>query len=93
VHTINPRITFDPAKERANLAKHNLSLTRAVYFDWDTAVTVEDVRHPYGEARLMSVGYIDARLHCVVYVVRDNHYRIISLRKANTREVKRYANT
>ena len=93
MHTINPRITFDPAKESANLAKHKTSLTEAAYFEWDTAVTLEDVRHCYGEERLISIGYIGARLHCLVYVVRNGRYRIISLRKANTREVKRYAKT
>lgn len=37
------------------------------------------------------LGYIDLRLYYIVYVLRDNTRRIISLRKANSREVKRYA--
>lgn len=33
---------------------------------------------------------MDDRLCCVVFTFRDNHYRIISLRKANHREKIRY---
>lgn len=56
------RITFDPAKDAGNVAKHGISLA------------------PLGN-----------RLHFVAYVERDGAIRIISLRKANSREVKRYA--
>lgn len=40
---------------------------------------------------MCAIAYIEDRLYYVVYVDRDNARRIISLRKANLREVKRYA--
>jgi uncharacterized DUF497 family protein len=61
--------------------------------EWDTAVTWPDVRRNYGEARMAGIGYIGQRLYYVAFVERENDRRIISLRKANYREVRRYAET
>ena len=47
----------------------------------------------YGEDRIAGLGYIGDRLFYVVFVARGEERRIISLRKANQREVKRYAET
>ena len=52
-----------------------------------------DQRNEYGEARMIGLGYIGDRLFNVVFVDRNEERRIISLRKANPREVKRYAET
>ena len=90
-------VTFDPAKDAANLAKHGFSLLDAVGFEWETAVVWPDTRRDYGEARMAALGYIGLRIMSVVFVDRPpeqpTERRIISLRKANTREVKRYAET
>ena len=90
-------VTFDPAKDAANLAKHGFSLLDAVGFEWDTAVMWPDKRREYDEARMVALGYIGLRIMAVVFVDRPleqpTERRIISLRKANTREVKRYAKT
>ena len=87
-------ITFDPAKDARNIAKHNgVSLTQAVDFEWDEAVTWPDQRREYGEDRIAGLGYIGDRLFSVVFVDRGDNRRIISLRKANHREVERYAQT
>jgi uncharacterized DUF497 family protein len=86
-------IEFDPAKNAANIGKHGVSLSEAARIEWDTAVITDDIRHRYGEARKVSLGYIGNRLFCAVYVVRGDCIRIISLRKANKREVIRYAAT
>lgn len=42
---------------------------------------------------MVAMGYIGQRLYVVVYVDRADSRRIISLRKANQREEKRYAET
>ena len=42
---------------------------------------------------MIGLGYIGDRLFNVVFVDHNEEYRIISLRKANQREVKRYAQT
>ena len=90
-------VTFDPAKDAANLAKHGFSLLDAVGFEWDTAVMWPDKRREYDEARMVALGYIGLRIMAVVFVDRPleqpTERRIISLRKANPREVKRYAKT
>ena len=90
-------VTFDPAKDAVNLAKHGFSLLDAVGFEWETAVVWPDTRRDYGEPRMVALGYIGLRIMSVVFVDRPpeqpTERRIISLRKANSREVKRYAET
>ena len=90
-------VTFDQAKDAANLAKHGVSLTEAAGFEWGTAVVWPDTRRDYGEARMVALGYIGLRIIALVFVDRPpeqpTERRIISLRKANSREVKRYAET
>lgn len=87
------QITFDPAKNTSNERKHGVSLAMAAEFEWEDALYWEDLRRSYGEPRMVALGYIDLRLYSVVFVDRDNMRRIISLRKANSREVKHYAET
>ena len=90
-------VTFDPAKDAANLAKHGFSLLDAVGFEWETAVVWPDTRRDYGEPRMAALGYIGLRIMSVVFVDRPpeqpTERRVIIFRKANTREVKRYAET
>ncbi|HWW70638.1 MAG TPA: BrnT family toxin [Duganella sp.] len=84
-------IAFDADKNAANIEKHGVSLAAAASIEWEDALTWKDERHDYGEARICAIAYIGDRLHYVVYVDRDDARRVISLRKANLREVKRYA--
>ena len=60
-------------------------------FDWASALVLEDTRKDYGERRYRALGLIGGRLHAVVYTPRAGLLHIISLRKANRREEKRYA--
>ena len=80
----------DPDKEDRNLAERGLSLDLAEYLDWATALIWEDTRKDYGEPRYCVLGFIEGRLHSVVFTPREGKPRVISLRKANKREVKRY---
>ncbi len=84
---------FDPAKDDGNLEKHGLSLADAEGFEWETAVVHEDARKQYAEPRFQTAGYIGNRLHVMVFCLRADTVRVISLRKANPREVKSYAET
>jgi uncharacterized DUF497 family protein len=86
-------LEFDPAKDRANIAKHGVSLAAALQFGWGDALIWPDARSVYGEDRQCAIGYIGARLHVVVFVDRPGTRRIISLRRANSREVERYDKT
>lgn len=88
------RITYDPAKDSSNQAKHGLSLALADGLEWDTLECKPDTRRDYGEPRQLGYAIAGDRLYCVVFVDRPDgapiERRIISLRKANSREVKRY---
>jgi uncharacterized DUF497 family protein len=86
-------ITFDPLKDDVNFAKHGVSLGLAAEFEWESAVTWPDTRKNYGEPRMACLGYVGLRIYAMVFTDRAGERRIISLRKANRREVKRYAET
>lgn len=81
---------FDPAKDEGNLDKHGLSLADAEGFEWDAAEIQEDTRRQYAEQRFEATGLIGDRLHVMIYCLRSDAVRVISLRRANSREVKRY---
>ncbi len=81
---------FDPPKDQANLIKHGLSLEKAHSFDFETAFKVVDTRRDYGEVRVQVYGMIEGRLHVLVISPRSGGDRVISLRRANKREVRRY---
>jgi uncharacterized protein len=84
---------FDTAKDGINTAKHGLSLAEVESFDWETALILEDMRTQYAERRFTASGYIGERLYVMVFCLRADVVRVISLRKANKREEKNYANT
>jgi len=86
------QITYDPIKDDTNQLKHGVSLSLAIKLEWDLLLTSVDNRNDYGECRMVGYVPINDRVYCVVYVDRDQQRRIISLRKANKREVKSYAN-
>ncbi len=81
-------LEWDEAKRRETLAERGIDFAAMADFDWDTA-TVER-SDQQGEARWAATGYIEDRLYRVVYTERGNRRRIISLRKANTRERRDY---
>lgn len=83
-------IEFDPAKDQANRAKHGIPLALAEAFELDTALVAIDDRRDYNEERFVAIGLIGERVHVMVFTVRGEAIRVISLRKANRREVKQY---
>ena len=84
------RIEFDPAKDEANLAKHGVSLTLAAELDWEAALVWFDARFEYDELRMIALAPKTEILYYVAFVDRGQARRIISLRRANRREVKHY---
>ena len=59
-------------------------------FEWESAIETIDDRSDYNEERWVALGFIDNRLHVLIYSLRGNNIRLISLRKANNRERKYY---
>ena len=85
------RIDFDPVKDAANLDKHGLSLALAVELEWESASVWIDDRQEYGEMRMIALAPRTGIVYFVAFVDRGTLRRIISLRRANRREVKHYA--
>jgi len=77
---------WDDDKAEANYAKHGIPRV----FDDPFRFEIEDDRFYYGEERIITLGLIDGRVYVVIYTPRDDRCRIISARKANARESRRY---
>lgn len=84
-------ITYDPAKSERNEHERNLPFSLVAQLDWSGALIEEDDRKDYGERRYRVLGFIGDRLYAVVFTPRAGKVHVISLRKANKREVKQYA--
>jgi len=84
------KIEFDPEKNEKNIRDRGINFELAADFDLATAKIWPDMRRDYGEARYIALGYIGERLHSLVFTVRNDVLRVISLRKANQREVRSY---
>lgn len=84
------RIEFDPAKDEANQTKHGVSLSVAGELDWDAALVWVDDRFSYNETRMIALAPKTEILYYAAFVDRGDVRRIISLRRANRREVKHY---
>ncbi|HXQ05333.1 MAG TPA: BrnT family toxin [Bradyrhizobium sp.] len=59
--------------------------------DFDPAKEARDDRFDYGEPRYRAYGAIDGVSHCLVFTVRNDRYRPISLRRAHAKEMRRHA--
>ena len=84
------RIEFDAGKDAGNRAKHGVSLALAGELDWQAALIWLDHRFEYAELRMIALAPKTGILYYVAFVDRGASRRIISLRRANRREVKLY---
>ena len=82
---------WDDVKSSSNREKHGIDFTAIERFAWRTAKTDETYSH--GELRYIATGYLGNRLHVVVYTLRGEKTRIISMRKASESEERRYGET
>jgi uncharacterized DUF497 family protein len=76
---------FDPVKDEANIAKHGISLSRAVEL---ASVVVVEAR--FEEARYRLYGTIDGIPHCAAVTIRGKIVRVINLRRAHAKELRRH---
>lgn len=83
-------IEFDSRKDSINREKHGVSLALAVALDWEAALAWVDDRFEYGETRIVALVPLGDVLYYVAFVEKSSTRRIISLRRANRREVRRY---
>jgi hypothetical protein len=84
-------IDFDPAKNATNIARRGLDFADAILM-WQEGpvIEIEDDRDDYGELRMIAIGRVRGRVCVTVYTDRGPVRRIISLRKANRREINAY---
>jgi uncharacterized DUF497 family protein len=82
------KVSFDPAKQQANLAKHGLDLADAVGLLSGPCLERIDDRYDYGEQRWVSIGLLKGAVAVCVWADRGEVARIISLRKATADEEK-----
>lgn len=82
------KVGYDPKKNERNIRERGLSFERAKKLDFATASYF--LRERGGETRRIAVGYLDQRLHVLVYQYRAGGMWVISFRKASTKEAKRY---
>jgi uncharacterized DUF497 family protein len=81
---------WDPAKAEENLAKHAVAFTEAMtVFGDPLELVIADPDHSVDEQRFLSIGLSAAgRLLVVSYTERHGGIRLISARRATTRERK-----
>jgi Uncharacterized protein conserved in bacteria len=84
------QIEYDPTKNDKNIRERGLSFEMVEHFDFETAVLWLDVRKTYPEVRISALGILAGRVYSLVFAETAKGIRVISFRKANNREVKRY---
>jgi uncharacterized DUF497 family protein len=82
-------IEFDTAKDETNRAKHGVSLIVGRIVLQNRVADLIDPRYA-AEERRIAFGKIEGRLFACAYTMRGLVYRIISVRKANRREQRRW---
>lgn len=82
---------WDEGKCAANLAACGLHFRDAIPAFYDDQRKIwEEKRQDYGEVRYNMLASSEARVFAVTFTMRAGNVRIISFRKANQREVRRY---
>lgn len=82
---------WDETKYGTNLAKHQIAFELAVSFNWGNAKIEPDLRRDYGEERFIARGFAeDGFGYHVVFTMRGNTVRIISMRRFNRKDYARY---
>ncbi len=83
-------ISYDPNKRKATLEARGLDFDHALLVFYGPTVDSLDERFDYGELRKITVGLLVGRMVIVVWTSRDGGRHIISMRKANAREQRRF---
>lgn len=84
------KLSFDAGKRDQTLKARGLDFADAVDVFSGHHFTLQDDRKDYAEIRYITVGMMQARMVIIVWTPRDGGRRIISMRKANESEQRRY---
>lgn len=69
-------------KRKSNIRKHEIYFIDAARIFEGDIVTIEDVRHDYGESRYITLGLLNGTVIVVFHTETEDVIRIISARKA-----------
>ncbi len=81
---------WDDRKDGDNYLKHGLSFEDAHKVFSGPCLTFEDTRFESDEVRFLTLGHLEGRLVVIAHTPRGAYTRIISMRKANSRERRHY---
>ena len=84
------KFEWNKDKNKSNIKKHGLDFNDAFLFFESPYLCSEDTRSDYKEKRVIAVGTIEERVIVTVFAEKKNKTRIISMRKANEREKKKF---
>ena len=85
-------LEFDTTKRDQTLAERGLDFARAGEVFAGQHLSRPDMRQDYAEDRHVTTGWMDRRVVVMVWTSRGEVRRIISMRKANEREIKAIGN-
>ena len=88
LHNDGQQYEWDEAKRASNLARHGLDFEAIEHFHWETAKIKPSDRK--GETRYLALGLIGSKVHAVVYTIRQDRRRLISMRRAKRKEVEEH---
>ena len=91
-YKIELEFEWDDGKSHDCLVRRGFDFCRcqpSIIYD-PLRIVTQDRRRDYGEDRFQVIGAINERTYVVVYTMRGMATRIISARKANTREIGHY---
>lgn len=84
------RISYHDEKRALTLKHRGLDFAHAAQIFEKLVLTIEDDREDYGETRYQTIGRLGRNTVMVVWTPRSDARHIISMRKCNAKERKRY---
>ena len=84
------RITFDQAKRDRTFDGRGVAFEDAAFVFAVETIDVVDDRKDYGELRIQTPGLLNGRLMAIVWTPRGDNRHVMSMRKANDRELRHF---
>ena len=81
---------WDDSKRCSNIEKHGVDFLDVLTIFDRPHFEIEDNRTDYGEKRIIVFGQFQGTIYFIVYTMRGESCRLISARRANERERKKY---
>lgn len=86
-----PVVTYDETKRLTNLADHGMDFVGCEAVFDGPVVSWDDDREAYRELRINALGFLNGIVVHMTYTERGDDLHVISLRKAEKHEIRRFA--